>query len=248
MLSLEKQNYWRDVYRQEHSGWQPATEVYAAMVRAESGPIGRLLDLGCGRGGLVEQLASDKASVFGIDPDEISLHEHRALHFPRATAFSEQLPFADESFLVVMASWLLEHLPAPAITWSEVGRVLQAGGCFIFITPNARHPLTWLNRGFGQLGRWQGQLVSRLYNRAESDTFPTAYRANTADTIAMYCAGAGMTLETLVTISDPTYLAFSPLLFRLACALDGLLPVDRHIHLVGLARKSGTKNLAADDR
>ncbi|MEZ4518439.1 MAG: class I SAM-dependent methyltransferase [Chloroflexota bacterium] len=118
----------------------------------------RVLDLGCGRGGLVEQLPSPKPQVIGIDPDQQSLREHRITTLPRAAALSDALPFADRSFDLIVASWLLEHLDHPARTLSEIARTLDEGGRFIFITPNKRHPLTLANRAFGRMGQLQKQL------------------------------------------------------------------------------------------
>jgi SAM-dependent methyltransferase len=238
MLSLDRQNAWREVYAAEHPGWRPATELFAAQVRAALSPTAWLLDLGCGRGGLVEQLDHPVSGVVGVDPDFDSLREHRLPNLPRAAAISGRLPFAPASFDVVAASWLLEHLPEPAATFAEIGRVLRPGGAFVFITPNARHPLAWANRLAGRLGRAQGRLVDRLYGRAEADTFPTAYRANSADALAHLCAGAGLTLESLSFVADPTYLAFSRPAFRLMSAIEDRLPEARRIHLVGLVRRT----------
>ena len=237
MLSLDRQNAWRAVYRASHPDWQPATELFAARVRANLTPQARLLDVGCGRGGLVEQLEHPARLVVGVDPDFSSLREHRLPALRRAAAVSDILPFMAGSFDVIAASWLLEHLPDPAAAFAEASRVLRPGGAFVFITPNARHPLAWANRSLGRLGRLQGRLVSRLYGRAEADTFPTAYRANTPDALASLAGGAALRLETLDCVADPTYLAFSQPLFRALSAFEDRLPVDRRIHLVGVARK-----------
>jgi SAM-dependent methyltransferase len=239
MLSLERQNAWREVYAAAHPGWRPATERFAAHVRAGLGPAARLLDLGCGRGGLVEQLDFPAARIVGIDPDFDSLRQHRLPRLPRAAALSGRLPLAAATFDVVAASWLLEHLPDPATTFAEIGRVLRPGGVFIFITPNGRHPLAWANRAAGQLGRAQGRLVDRLYGRAEADTFPTVYRANSAAALVGLCAAAGLSLATLEFVADPTYLAFSRPMYRAMAAFEDRLPADRRIHLVGVARRAG---------
>lgn len=241
MLSLDRQNHWREVYAAAHPGWRPATERFAALVRAARPPGARLLDLGCGRGGLVEQL-DDPAGVVGIDPDFASLRDHRLPGLRRAAALSDRLPFAAASFDVVAASWLLEHLAAPAVTFGEIARVLRPGGAFVFITPNGRHPLAWANRAGGRLGRAQGQLVARLYGRAGADTFPTVYRANAPDVLARLAAGAGLVVETLDCVADPTYLAFSPALYRVMAAVEDRLPAGQRIHLVGLLRRpAGSK-------
>jgi len=237
MLSLDRQNAWREAYRALHPGWRPATELFADRVRDALTAGARLLDLGCGRGGLVEQLDHPLAHAVGVDPDFASLRDHRLPALPRLASVSDRLPLAPTAFDVVTASWLLEHLSDPAATLSEISRVLCPGGVFIFITPNARHPLAAVNRLFGGLNGLQGRLVDGLYGRAAADTFPTFYRANTPDALAALAAGAGLRLETLDAVADPTYLAFSPLLFRVMSIFEDSLPDDRRIHLVGVARK-----------
>ena len=195
-----------------------------------------LLDLGCGRGGVVEQLEHPLARMVGVDPDFASLQEHR-LELPRAAAHSRALPFADESFDVVCASWLLEHLREPLAAFQEIARVLCVGGRFIFITPNRRHPLSLFNYLLGRAGRLQGWLVSRLYGRAAGDTFPTLYRANSRADLERLAAAAGLRLTSLSTIADPTYMAFTPSLFHVAQRVESALSPARQVHLVGCAQK-----------
>ena len=237
MLSLERQNHWREVYRADHPGWQPATELFADRVRHYLRPEARLLDLGCGRGGLVEQLTHPQERTVGIDPDLDSLREHRLTALPRLAGHSDRLPFAAASFDVIYARWLLEHLPAPAETFAAVARALRPGGVFVFITPNRDHPVAWANYLAGRLGVWQGQLVARLYGRAEGDTFPTAYQANTAALLERLATGAGLSLIELSLVADPSYLAFNRFTYQIAQWLDQQLPRSRHIHIVGVAQK-----------
>jgi SAM-dependent methyltransferase len=236
MLSLEQQNKLREQYRQMRPGWQPATEVYAGLVQQQCRPSSRLLDIGCGRGGLVEQLGHPLSQVVGVDPDWLSLRQHR-LALPRVVAFSDDLPLAAGQFDVAFASWVLEHLAEPGRTLAAIGRVLRPGGAFVFITPNGRHPLTWLNHRLGQFKQIQGRTVEWLYGRAADDTFSTFYRANSEKMLKTLCLQNGLVLETLCIVPDPTYLAFNPALFHLMCRLEERLPAARHLHLVGLARR-----------
>lgn len=236
MLSLDRQNALREQYRALNPEWRPATEVYADLVRQNLRPSARLLDLGCGRGGLIEQLDHPLAQAVGVDPDWQSLREHR-LPLPRAAATSEALPLAAGCIDVAFASWLLEHLERPSLTMAQLARVLRPGGVFVFITPNKRHPLSGLNRMLGRFARLQGALVARIYGRAGADTFPTYYRANTAEDLRQLAAAHGLELITLQAIADPTYLAFTPALFRLMIWFEAKLSADRQLHLVGCLRR-----------
>ncbi|MAT95716.1 MAG: hypothetical protein CL608_01000 [Anaerolineaceae bacterium] len=236
MLSLDKQNEWRERYRAAHPGWQPATELYADLVRQQLTPNAQVLDIGCGRGGLVEQLHHPLEQVVGIDPDWLSLHEHR-LNLASAVAFSDDLPFAPNTFDVAFASWVLEHLARPFHTFQSIARVLKPGGVFVFITPNGRHPLALLNKTLGRLGRLQGRLVARLYGRSADDTFATHYRANSQADLEQLAAQSGLQLTTLHAVPDPTYLAFNRPLFALMTRFEDALPVERKIHLVGVLVK-----------
>jgi SAM-dependent methyltransferase len=236
VLSLERQNWLRERYREMNPGWRPATEVYAALVRSSMRPTDRLLDLGCGRGGLVEQLGHPLAQIVGVDPDWQSLAEHR-LPLPRVVAFSDWLPLANGRFDLIFSSWLLEHLERPSLTFAQIARVLRPGGRFIFITPNAAHPLAALNRAMGRFARVQGVLVSRFYGRAEADTFPTFYRANTAAALRQSGAESGLRLASLEAIADPTYLALNEPLFRLMVGFEARLAAARRIHLVGCLQR-----------
>jgi SAM-dependent methyltransferase len=238
MLSLERQNTLRQQYRQAHPEWRPGTELFAALVRQHLRPDSRLLDLGCGRGGLVEQLDHPLPNTVGIDPDWLSLREHR-LAIPRACALSHRLPLKDDCLDLVFASWVLEHLERPADDLREIARVLQPGGVFVFITPNKRHPLVGLNRLAGRFSSLQDWLVSRLYDRPPADTFPVYYRANDTADLTRLAQDSGLTLGHLQPVPDPTYLAFTPGLFRLAAALEGRLSPGRHIHLVGWLFRTG---------
>jgi len=230
MLSLEQQEAYRQRYTGMRPGWRPSSHVYQDLVAARLTPGTRVLDLGCGRGGVVERLHPRAGFVAGLDPDVMSLREHRAPALALACGLAEALPYADSIFDLVCCSWVLEHLSDPDRVFAEVGRVLTPGGHFVFLTPNARHPLLVFNRVL----RWtQGRLVGRFYDRAEADTFPAFYRANTPAQIKQLVRTAGLERVSLRFVGDPTYLAFNDVLFRLACLLERVMPPPLRVHLVG---------------
>lgn len=234
----------RQRYAATHPGWRESGQVYEALSRQHASSDVCVLDLGCGRGGVLELLHSQVKLAVGVDPDQRSLVEHRVPTLRRVTGLMERLPFPDQSFDLVLCSWVLEHLARPEQAFAEVARVLRVptgpqggratpGGHFLFLTPNAWHPLTWANRWLSRLGDWQARLVRRWYGRAEADTFPVVYRANTRRQIEQLARAVGLTPVAFYHVGDPTYLAFNEPLYRLAVVAERLTPRWMKVHLLG---------------
>lgn len=215
--------------------------MYEATVRLHAHSGVRVLDIGCGRGGLIELLQGHVALAAGVDPDHVSLVEHRVPAVRRVAGFVEHLPFPDECFDLIICSWVLEHLARPRSAFEEIARVLRSpdptsdkpGGHFVFLAPNAWHPLIGINRILSRVGDWQARLVTRLYDRAEADTFSVIYRANTRSRVEQLGATAGLKLVAFYAVGDPTYLAFNEFLYRLASLVERLTPGWMKIHMVG---------------
>jgi len=232
MLPLDRQNRYRERYRRERPGWRSSGDQFEALVRQRLGPGSRVLDLGCGRGGVMELLWRDVRRAVGADPDLASLREHRA-GLPLVCARGEALPFAAESFDVVIALWVMEHLPQPDVVLQGVRRVLAPGGHFLFLTPNANHPLLLANRFSWAFPAVQKLLIPRLYGRSQADTFRVRYQANTPARLRQLAAATGFSLASQRTLSDPTYLAFSEPGYRVSIWLEKLLPESRYVHIIG---------------
>jgi hypothetical protein len=82
--------------------------------------------------------------------------------------------------------------------------------------------------------------VPRLYGRAEADTFPVQYRANTIATLTALAEAADLKVADLIVIPDPTYLAMNGAMFRASMLAERLLPPGWGIHLVGDFARAGT--------
>jgi len=233
LLPLSVQNAYRERYRALRPGWSPSGEQFEAVVRSHLGPQSKVLDLGCGRGGVVELFWRDVELAAGVDPDAASLSEHRAGGMPVLRAVGDHLPFVDRAFSLVVSLWVLEHLTQPAATLREVRRVLKPGGHFVFLTPNLRNPVMLANRIGRALPSLQRRLVPRVYGRQEADTFPVRYRANTVPVIRALAKAADMEVYDLRVVPDPTYLALNPLMFRASVVSERWMPKGWGVHLLG---------------
>jgi SAM-dependent methyltransferase len=112
-----------------------SAKVIASLERAGVSPGGRVLDAGCGGGGMPVSLAEEAAFVVGIDPAErfqdagVRLGRERALanlHF--ALADGMYLPFPDASFDLVLSHAVIEHVADASVYLRECARVLAPGG------------------------------------------------------------------------------------------------------------------------
>jgi SAM-dependent methyltransferase len=233
LLPLTLQNTYRARYRAMRPDWRSSGDQLEALVRGYVTPEGRVLDLGCGRGGVVELFWRDVKLAAGLDPDSPSLTEHRAPGMPILRGVGEHLPFAGESFDLVVCLWVLEHVREPLTVLREVARVLRPGGHFVFVTPNLRNPLLLLNRIGKAVPLVQARLVSRFYGRRESDTFPVQYRANTVGTLRALAAASGLEVSELRVVPDPTYLAVNGFMFTTSVLAERLMPKGWGVHLLG---------------
>ena len=97
----------------------------------------RVLDLGC-RSGALTQHFLDGNTVVGLDVDAAALEKAAVLGIePVQANVEEPLPFDDDSFDVVVAGELFEHLQFPDALVSEILRVLRPGGVLVGSVPNA---------------------------------------------------------------------------------------------------------------
>jgi len=89
-----------------------------------------LLDVGCGEGVLTAKWAPRiEGRVVGIDLDDPQLHaewaKRQAPNLEYRVMKAENLPFADDEFDVATAIEVLEHVPDPEHTVSEMARVAR---------------------------------------------------------------------------------------------------------------------------
>lgn len=154
------------------------------------------LDLGCGhqilpswRAQQEKNLVATCGIVVGIDYDLPSLEKHPNLAL-RIKGDITRLPFRDDSFDIITANMVVEHLSDPETQFREISRVLKPQGVFIFHTPNAAGYFTVLTRMVPE--SLKGSLIQLLDGRKQEDVFPAYYRANKENVINRLAADCGL--------------------------------------------------------
>ena len=112
-----------------------SAKVIAFLERAGVRIRGRVLDAGCGGGGMPLSLAEEAREVVGIDPINrfgdagVRLARERGLgnlHFALADGMA--LPFKDGAFDLVLSHAVIEHVPDAPLYLRECARVLARDG------------------------------------------------------------------------------------------------------------------------
>ncbi|MEM2742254.1 MAG: methyltransferase domain-containing protein [Nitrososphaeria archaeon] len=115
--------------------------------------IERILDIGCGFGGLSAVIAKllGAGEIHGVDIDENVFNEARAkgviCHLVDANSL---LPFQDNYFDLITSFGVLEHLTFFDTIIQESHRVLRSAGYLLISVPNLA---SWVNRIYLLLGK-----------------------------------------------------------------------------------------------
>lgn len=227
----------RVLYPEFERNWDD--QLFRERILAHLRPSSTVLDLGAGAG-IVEQMnfKGHAARVCGVDLDQ-RVTSNPMLDEGRVSD-AGGIPYSDASFDVVFSDNVVEHLSDPLAVFREVHRVLKPGGVFLFKTPNKHHYMPLIARLTPH--RFH-QFVNRLRGRAEVDTFPTLYRANSAGAARLVGEAAGLIVERLervegrpeyLRIAWPAYLV-GALYERVVNATDLLAPL--RILLIAQLRK-----------
>jgi SAM-dependent methyltransferase len=120
-----------------------SAKVIAFLERAGVALEGRVLDAGCGGGGMPLSLAEHARAVVGIDPFNrfgqagVALARERGLrNIEFLLADGMALPFADGTFDLVLSHAVIEHVADAERYLRECRRVLATGGrCYLSTAP-----------------------------------------------------------------------------------------------------------------
>jgi ubiquinone/menaquinone biosynthesis C-methylase UbiE len=180
--------------------------IYEEVLFSHSNNASNWLDLGCGHQLLPswrleqERSITKKVSCLtGLDYDYYSLHNHRTIkHLVQGDI--SRLPFVAETFDLVTANMVFEHLSNPENQLREIFRILKPGGSLVFHTPNAMSYGAILARLVPE--SLKAKVIWFFQQRMEEDIFPALYKINTERSIRELAARVGFDVTTLHLIES----------------------------------------------
>ena len=153
----------------------------------------RVLDVGCGGGILTESLATQGATVIGIDAAEASigvakLHRHESNIWAEyeLTTIEELEATSPEPFDVITCLEMLEHVPDPGSVIASCGKLLKKSG-HLFLSTINRNPKSYL---FAVVG---AEYILNMVPKGTHDYD----KLITPSELAGFCRPAGLRVEDL---------------------------------------------------
>jgi len=128
-------NYWNQVWDKENTAtWRRYPGCFGRICWAV-GHLNEVLELGCGAGILARQLLAFGNAVTALDISEVAIAQ-LPKEIKGVVSTLPDIPFSDDSFDVVVATEILEHINDDQACVMEAVRVLRPGGRAYFAVPN----------------------------------------------------------------------------------------------------------------
>lgn len=137
-------------YASDHAGVDSGEAVHWVVQRdvlphLPADRSARIVDVGCGQGGLVRELLSagySQAEGVDVSPEQVAIARATGLTQVRHGDLHELADGTQSPYDAIIATDVLEHLDKEEVlrTFDSVFTALRPGGCFIARVPNAGSP------------------------------------------------------------------------------------------------------------
>ena len=215
----------------------------------ELNPEAKLLDLGCSDGEFTMKVAGKigTSNIYGIEAikEDVEQAKAKGINCYQGNLDGTKFPFEDNSFDVICANQVMEHLTNTDNFIKEIHRVLKQGGYAVISTPNlaAWHSIAFLLLGWqpymadaSEEFCWAGRPRMAISEREESQDHSQLHhkRCFVLKSLSDLFQYHGFSVEKKAASG---FIPLPPRLARLACAID-----KRHAVIITLkARKNHLK-------
>ena len=135
------------------------------VAKNADGSKARILDIGCGMGGMLGSLA-ELGEVYGVDVDHDGLVNCRERGYLRVfRGMGQSLPFPDASLDLVCAFDTIEHIPEEMDVLAECRRILKPGGRLFISVPAYQWLYTHQDRLVHHQRRYRGSSLAGKLQR-----------------------------------------------------------------------------------
>jgi ubiquinone/menaquinone biosynthesis C-methylase UbiE len=143
---LELAEYQRNYDLERHYWWfvgvRSMVDKLLRTAKGGHGSLGNVLDVGCGTGGLLDQMSPTADTLVGVDISPDALHYcSRRHHKNLVLADASSIGLPSHHFDVITAIGVIEHLDDDRAFLLEMGRLLKADGVLILLTSS--FPYLW---------------------------------------------------------------------------------------------------------
>ena len=178
---MMRQDLYEDLYLKEQEYWWHVGKraiVYSLLdkylpAQTSDGKQRRAMDLGCGTGLNLDYLA-EYGDAVGLDSSEQALEFCQQRGHTRL-CLADSLPFADNSFDIITALDVVEHIPDDLAVMREVRRVLKPNGLIIVSVPAYGRLWSYWDQILGHYRRYTTSSMRRLCRRAGLDALKVSY-------------------------------------------------------------------------
>lgn len=176
-----KETLYKEMYRQEQTYWWHVAKrrLVQEAIQRDVADLSRkkILDVGCGTGAMISELASLTSRVYGVDGARLSFKycRQRGLVNIRQYDFEKGLPYPNQSFDIIVCLDVLEHVQKDQEFIGEFYRVLKKGGKLFLTVPAYQSLWTYWDEMLGHKRRYRRsnllQILKKVGFRTQFDSY-----------------------------------------------------------------------------
>lgn len=142
-VEVNGDEYWDEIYLKE---WDAVGRIWPTknqLLKDNTSKTDSILDIACGTGSILRYLRNHGyENLHGTEISGLCIDRLENLGISMFKSFLPEIDCADNSFDVVIASQIFEHIIKREKFLSEIKRIMKPGGeCFLFVPDNCLGPI-----------------------------------------------------------------------------------------------------------